>query len=68
MGSASHYPEEGPVRRVKVADFWIDETPVTNAQFTAFVEATGYVAFAEIAPDPKDYPGMDPAMSKQPYA
>ena len=54
MGSTDHYPEEQPVRTVKVADFWIDETPVTNAQCAAFVAATGHVTFAEIAPDPKD--------------
>ena len=62
MGSVAFYPEEAPVRRVRVDPFWIDETPVTNAQFRAFVEATGHVTFAEIAPDPRDYPGMLPGM------
>ncbi|WP_253342315.1 formylglycine-generating enzyme family protein [Sphingobium sp. OAS761] len=64
MGSENFYPEERPVRRVKVDPFWIDETPVTNRQFADFVAATGHVTFAELAPDPKDYPGMDPAMAK----
>ena len=64
MGSDQHYPEEAPVHRVTVDGFWIDPTPVTNAQFRAFVEATGYVTFAEIAPDPKDYPGALPHMLK----
>jgi len=64
MGSEAFYPEEAPVRRVRVDPFWIDETPVTNAQFNAFVEATGHVTFAEIAPDPKDYPGMLPGMDQ----
>lgn len=41
MGSARFYPEEAPVRTVRVDPFWIDETPVTNAQFARFVEATG---------------------------
>lgn len=63
MGSARFYPEEAPVRTVRVDPFWIDETPVTNAQFARFVEATGYVTLAEIAPDPVDYPGLDPAMA-----
>jgi formylglycine-generating enzyme len=64
MGSAEHYPEERPVHQVKVDGFWMDRTPVTNRQFRAFVEATGYKTFAEIPPDPKDYPGALPAMLK----
>jgi formylglycine-generating enzyme len=62
MGSDSHYAEEAPTHRVAVDDFWIDATPVTNAMFKAFVEATGYISFAEIPPDPKDYPGALPHM------
>ena len=64
MGSENFYPEERPLRRVKVDPFWIDETPVTNRQFAAFVAATGHKTFAEIAPDPRDYPGMDPALAQ----
>lgn len=64
MGSDDHYPEEAPARRVLVDSFWIDETPVTNAAFRRFVEATGYVTLAEIAPLAADYPGADPAMLK----
>lgn len=63
MGSDNFYPEEAPVRRVQVDGFWIDETPVTNRDFARFTAATGYVTLAEIAPDPKDYPGMDPALA-----
>lgn len=63
-GSERFCPEERPVRRVRVDPFWIDETPVTNAQFGAFVVATGYRSFAEIAPDPAHYPGMAPAMAR----
>ncbi|HEV7317188.1 MAG TPA: formylglycine-generating enzyme family protein [Ensifer sp.] len=62
MGSDHHYPEEAPSHRVTVDGFWIDSTPVTNAQFRAFVEATGHVTFAEIAPDAKDYPNALPEM------
>src|ERR1700760_4824300 len=62
MGSDHHYPEEAPAHRVTVDDFWIDRTPVTNRQFQRFVKATGYKSFAEIAPDPKDYPGALPHM------
>src|SRR5262249_20685565 len=64
MGSDKHYPEETPVHRVSVDGFWIDRTPVTNRDFRKFVNATGYVTFAEIAPDPKDYPGALPHMLK----
>lgn len=58
MGSEQGYPEERPVREVKVGDFWIDIYAVTNAQFAAFVEATGYVTVAERGPDPADHPGI----------
>jgi formylglycine-generating enzyme len=64
MGSDQHYPEEAPVHRVTVAPFWIDRTPVTNRDFRRFVESTGYITAAEIAPDPKDYPGALPHMLK----
>ncbi|MXP26690.1 SUMF1/EgtB/PvdO family nonheme iron enzyme [Altererythrobacter indicus] len=63
MGSERFYPEEKPLRRVSVSAFAIDETPVTNRAFAAFVEATGHMTFAEIAPDPRDYPGMSPDMA-----
>ena len=64
MGSNDHYPEEAPVHRVGVSSFWIDATPVTNRDFRKFVNATGYVTFAEIVPDAKDYPGALPHMLK----
>jgi formylglycine-generating enzyme required for sulfatase activity len=64
MGSDRHYPEEAPVHRVTVGDFWIDRTPVTNREFRRFVNATGYVTLAEIKPDAKDYPGALPHMLK----
>ncbi len=53
---------EAPVHRVSVDGFWIDRAPVTNRQFKEFVKATGHVTFAEIAPDPKDYPNALPHM------
>src|SRR5690349_13098821 len=62
MGSDTHYPEEAPSHRVTVDPFWIDATPVTNRAFRDFVAATGHVTVAEIAPDPKDYPGALPHM------
>jgi formylglycine-generating enzyme required for sulfatase activity len=62
MGSERHYPEERPVHRVSVDGFWIARHPVTNSQFARFVEATGHVTFAEIPPDPAQYPGALPEM------
>lgn len=44
-------PDEGPVHRVRVDGFWMDATEVTNAQFDAFVSATGYLTAAERAID-----------------
>lgn len=62
MGSDKHYREEAPVHRVKVDDFWIDRRPVTNRDFAQFVDATGYITIAEIAPRAEDYPGALPEM------
>jgi len=63
MGSDRYYPEEAPVREVRVDSFWIDETPVTNEEFARFVHETGYVSTAELPPDPADYPGLLPEFS-----
>ena len=52
MGQDALYPEEGPVRDVRLAGFWIDTTEVTNRQFARFVEATGYRTIAEKPVDP----------------
>lgn len=38
---------EGPPRRVRIKPFDIAATAVTNAEFAAFVAATGYVTEAE---------------------
>jgi len=62
MGSDRNYPEERPAHRVSVDGFWIDRTPVTNEEFAQFVSETGHLTFAEIVPDPKDYPGALPEM------
>jgi formylglycine-generating enzyme required for sulfatase activity len=64
MGSDNFYPEERPVRRVRVAPFWIDRFPVTNARFEEFVRATGYRTVAEMPPDPTDYPGLAPELAQ----
>jgi formylglycine-generating enzyme required for sulfatase activity len=38
---------EGPSRAIELTPFWIDACAVTNAQFAAFVDATGHVTEAE---------------------
>jgi formylglycine-generating enzyme required for sulfatase activity len=61
MGSADFYPEESPVHQVTVDSFWIDERPVTVAEYRRFVAATGYVTVAERPLDPAGYPAIDTA-------
>jgi sulfatase modifying factor 1 len=49
-----------PIHRVYVDGFFMDKTDVTNAQFSRFVKATGYVTVAERKPRAEDYPGAAP--------
>lgn len=53
-------PDARPIHRVYVDGFWMDKTEVTNAQFEAFVKATGYVTIAEQTPKAEDFPGAPP--------
>lgn len=62
MGSAAHYPEEGPPGPVEVDGFWMDGRTVTARQFNEFVAETGYMTVAERPPDPSMYPGADPEL------
>jgi len=55
-------PDALPAHLVTVDGFWIDQTPVTNAEFERFVKATKYVTIAERPPDPKDFPNAPPEM------
>src|SRR5262249_12918365 len=65
MGS-KNFPDTQPVHRVRVDGFWMDRTEVTNAQFAAFVEATGYVTVAERTPRPEDFPAhLRPGLKKE---
>lgn len=49
MGSTASmaWAVESPVHRVSVSGFWMDATEVTNDEFRAFIEDTGYVTTAE---------------------
>ncbi len=58
MGSDRFYPEERPLREAQVGPFAIQRHEVTNAQFAAFVAATGYRTVAERPLDPRQYPKL----------
>ncbi len=68
MGSTEDQPANNAltVHVVKVDGFWMDETEVTNAQFTAFVKATGYKTIAERPIDWEDLKKQVPAGTPKP--
>ncbi len=47
MGTDKGFPFEGPPHRVVLDSFYIDEHEVTNAQYSEFADATGYVTESE---------------------
>jgi sulfatase modifying factor 1 len=49
-----------PIHRVYVDGFWMDETDVTNEEFSRFVKATGYVTIAESTPTAEEFPVTPP--------
>jgi formylglycine-generating enzyme required for sulfatase activity len=51
-------PDALPLHAVKVNGFWMDRTPVTNAQFAKFVAETKYVTVAERPLNAADFPGV----------
>ncbi|RAV28810.1 formylglycine-generating enzyme family protein [Sinomicrobium soli] len=59
--------DEYPAHQVKVDGFWMDKTEVTNAQFRAFVDATGYVTTAEKAPKWEDLKPQLPPGTPKPH-
>ena len=60
------WADEKPAHRVRVDGFWVDQTDVTNAQFRAFVEATGYVTTAEKPVDAQEILRQSPPGTPMP--
>ncbi len=60
MGHDETYAEEGPAHEVSVDGFLLSRHEVTNRQFAAFVDDTGYITAAEQPVDPKDWPDAPP--------
>jgi formylglycine-generating enzyme required for sulfatase activity len=48
------------VHPATVDGFWMDEHPVTVAEYRRFVKATGHRTTAESAPNAEDFPDADP--------
>lgn len=61
MGSDAFYPEEAPAHQAEVAPFELEKHPVTNRQFSEFVDATGYLTVAERGLDAAEYPDLSEA-------
>lgn len=55
-----------PFHQVQVKGFWMDETEVTNDQFTAFIQATGYKTLAERPVDWEEMKKMVPPGTPKP--
>ncbi|RAJ02638.1 formylglycine-generating enzyme required for sulfatase activity [Chitinophaga skermanii] len=68
MGAAGEHAnaDEQPVHTVQLNTFYLDEHEVTNAQFAAFVAATGYVTTAEKYIDKAELMSQLPAGSPEP--
>jgi formylglycine-generating enzyme len=50
MGANDGAEDERPLHDVKLRDYWMDRTEVTNEQFARFAATTGYVTTAERPP------------------
>ena len=52
------FTDAKPIHEVELDAFYMDEHPVTNAEFEKFVKETGYVTTAEEKPKKEDFPGV----------
>jgi sulfatase modifying factor 1 len=55
-GGMEEMKDARPVHRVYVDGFYMDANEVTNAEFAAFVKATGYITVAEQKPTKEEFP------------
>ncbi len=71
MGALNHDNEaredERPAHEVEIDGFWMDITEVTNEQFQAFVNATGYITTAEVEPKWEDMKAQLPPGTPKPH-
>lgn len=58
--------DERPIHSVGLSGFWMSETPVTNEEFQAFVDATGYKTTAEKAPTLEEIMSLLPEGAQPP--
>lgn len=58
--------DEYPKHKVTISPFYMDASEVTNAQFAAFVKATGYITTAEIKPKWEDIKKQVPPGTPKP--
>jgi sulfatase modifying factor 1 len=68
MGTNSKlgWPDEKPAHLARVDGFWMDNTEVTNAEFRAFVDATGYQTTAERPPSLEEIMAQSPPGTPEP--
>ena len=65
MGSKHEVMRDArPAHRVTLHGFFIDQTEVSNAEFSRFVEATGYITLAERPLNAADFPALPPEALK----
>ena len=55
-GRFEAFPEEKGEQEITLSGYWIDQHEVTNAQFSKFVEITGYTTIAEQRPKKEWFP------------
>jgi formylglycine-generating enzyme required for sulfatase activity len=59
--------DEYPAHEVQITGFWMSDHEVTNSEFKAFVDATGYVTVAEKEPDWEELKKQLPAGAQKPH-